>query len=93
MWYLTSFQCLTCSMHIENYFIDSPEKRNNRIFKGRFHNRMRAVYEDKKIYAKNICFTPVSQKERPRISAKPLLLLSSPSWARTKDPLINSQML
>ena len=60
MWYLSCFPCLTGSMKIENCFIDSPEKQNNRIFKVRFHNRMRAVYEDKKIYAKNICFTLVS---------------------------------
>jgi len=43
-----------------NRFIDSPKKQNNRIFKGQFHNCMRAVYEDKKIYAKNKCFTLVS---------------------------------
>jgi hypothetical protein len=60
MWHFLGFPCPACSMHIENRFIDSPEKQNNCIFKGRFHNRMKADYEDKKIYAKNICFTLVS---------------------------------
>ena len=66
MWHLPSFPCLTCLMHIENYFIDSLEKRNNCIFKRRFHNRVRAVYEDKKIYAKNICFTLVSPQPKKK---------------------------
>jgi hypothetical protein len=51
--------------------MDSLKKQNNCIFKGRFNNSMRAVYEDKKIYAKNICFTLVSPLPKKKSSQFP----------------------
>jgi hypothetical protein len=51
--------------------MDSLKKQNNCIFKGRFNNSMRAVYEDKKIYAKNICFTLVSPLPKKKGSQFP----------------------
>jgi hypothetical protein len=71
------FPLIPRSMHIENYFIDAPEKQNYCIFKGGFHNRTKAAYEDKNIYEKNKCFTLVSPLPKKK---GPALLRSLCCW-------------
>ena len=50
------------------------------------------LYDGKKMYAKNFVL-PLSKTKGPALLRSLYSAISSSSWARTKDPLINSQML